>query len=100
MSLKFLILPVLIPLSAGIITGLGRFNTERTRNRVLFASTLLTSLLILCLLLKRPSGTLILLHLSEELRFILTMAAASFFFLGLIAFRSPLAILYMLEYME
>jgi multicomponent Na+:H+ antiporter subunit D len=100
MSLKFLILPVLIPLSAGIITGLGRFNTERIRNRVLFASTLLTSLLILCLLLKRPSGTLILLHLSEELPFILKMDEASFFFLALIAFLWPLAILYTLEYME
>ena len=95
----FLILPVFIPLAAGIFIGLHRFRSDRMRSILTFCLALLNSLVILILLLKRPSGTLVLLHLTAVLPFSLKLDGAGLVFLSLIAFLWPLAVLYSLEYM-
>ena len=67
MNVKWIILPVLIPLLAGIGIALLPFRSERVRERFTGCSVLLTSLVIFALLQVRPSGTLTLLTLAEDL---------------------------------
>ena len=100
MNVKLLILPVLIPLLAGIGIALLPFGSEKARDRFTGCTVLLTSLVILALLLKQPSGTLTLLFLTKDLPFALKLDGLGIVFLALIGFLWPIAIFYSFEYME
>ena len=100
MSEKLLILPVLIPLLSGTVTGVYPFREKKTRDIFTFCASLFNSLLIFMLLLRRPAGSLTLLHLARDFSFSLRLDGAGMIFLALIAFLWPTAVLYSLEYME
>ena len=100
MNVKWIILPVLIPLLAGICIALLPFRSERVRERFTGCSVLLTSLVIFALLQVRPSGTLTLLTLAEDLPLALKLDGLGIVFLALIGFLWPLSIFYSFEYME
>lgn len=100
MNIKWIILPVLLPLLAGIGIALLPFRSQKARNCFTLCAVLLNSLAILALLLVRPSGTLTLLFLTEGLPLSLKLDGLGIVFLGLIGFLWPIAILYSFEYME
>lgn len=100
MKLFSLILPVLIPLTAGVLCGLIPFSSERRRDWFLAFSVLLNSLLVLFLLWMPPSGTLVLLPLTQTITLSLHLDGLGMVFLGLIGFLWPLASFYAFEYME
>ena len=100
MHVKWILLPVLLPLLAGIGITFLPFRSQKARNRFTAGAVLLNSLVILVLILSRPAGTLTLLRLTKDLPLALKLDGLGVVFLGLIGFLWPIAIFYSFEYME
>ena len=100
MNSKWIVLPVLLPMLAGIGITFLPFRSGRKRNCFTACAVLLNSLVILALLLLRPSGTLKLLALSDGLMLALKLDGLGVVFLAMIGFLWPIAIFYAFEYME
>lgn len=100
MNEKLLVLPVLIPLISGIITGFVPSRSKKARNIFVFLSVFLNSLMILALLIAPPADTLILLRFTDAYSISLKADGAGSVFLALIAFLWLPTTLYSFEYME
>ena len=99
--MKFLMLfAVLLPLLAGAVLPLFRFQKRRQREMYVLAAVSATSLLVLALLLQAPMGTLRLFPLTAALDIALRMDGLSAVFAGLVAFLWPLASMYAFEYIK
>ena len=96
----FLILPVILPLLAGIGVILLPFRTRRGRNRWTMAAVTGCSLINAWLIYARPSVTLTPADLAPGVSIAFRLDGMSVIFLALIAFLWPLASLYAFEYME
>ena len=95
-----LILPVILPLLAGIGVILLPFRTRRGRNRWTMAAVTGCSLINAWLIYARPSVTLTPADLAPGVSIAFRLDGMSVIFLALIAFLWPLASLYAFEYME
>ena len=100
MNEKLLVLPVLIPLISGIITGFVPSRSKKARNIFVFLSVFLNSLMILALLIAPPADALILLRFTDAYSISLKADGAGSVFLALIAFLWLPTTLYSFEYME
>lgn len=100
MTVYGLLVPILLPLLSGAL--LLRFPVEKreTRNRIVFAVSLVTSLFAGSLLLLRPEGTLSLLSIHPTLTVAFRLDGLSLVFLGIVAVLWPIAVLYSFEYMS
>ena len=100
MTVKWIVLPVLLPMAAGICTALLPFGSEKARERFTACAVTLNSLVIAALLWLHPAGTLTLITLAGDLPLALKLDGLGYVFLGLIAFLWPPAVFYSFEYME
>lgn len=100
MNTQFLILPVLIPMIAGICIYFIPFRKSRSRDAFTAAAVIANSLIIFLLLLTRPEGTFTLFRLTESIPLSLKLDGLGVVFLALIGFLWPLASFYAFEYME
>ena len=96
----FLLLPVLIPLLAGVTLFLFPFRNGRSRDGFTSAAVLVNSFLIFLLILSRPAETLRLVSLTKTITLALRLDGLGVVFLALIGFLWPLASFYAYEYME
>ena len=96
----FLILPILLPMAAGALSAWLPLPSPKKRDGFIACAVILNSLLILLLILLKPSGILTLLHLTDSIVLSLRLDGLSVVFLGLIGFLWPLASFYAFEYME
>lgn len=90
---------LLVPLLGGLMLPVFGFQSRRARAWYVEAVTLATSALAVALCLRRPAGTLTLLHMTDTFTLALRVDGLSLAFTGLIAFLWPLATLYAFEYM-
>ena len=95
-----LLLPVLIPLLGGLITGLIRFKSRTARSLFVGAATLAASAALGWLVLRGQGMSISALRLTENLSITFRVDGPARVFGGLIAFLWPLATLYAFEYME
>lgn len=97
----FLVAAILLPLVGGAIMPLMKFK-ERSRVRSFYVEvvTLVTSVLVFCTLLHKPSGTLQVLDMAQQLMIAFKVDGMGMVFAGLVAFLWPLATLYAFEYMH
>ena len=99
--MKYLLfLPILIPLFAACYIYLHPFADARERDQFTLAAVGLNSLLVLLLILLRPTGTVTVLHLYYDITIALKLDGLGVVFLALIGFLWPLATSYAFEYME
>ncbi len=95
-----LLVPVLLPLAAGLIVGLGPFKKRTIRSAFVGAATLANSAVMLWLVFNGQGMILHAQRLTENLTIVFHVDGLSRVFGGLIAVLWPLATLYAFEYME
>lgn len=100
MNAFFQALPVLLPIAAGAVIYLLRFESAKKRNIFTACAVCANSLAILLLILSRPSEPLPLIRLTDTISLALKLDGLGSVFLALIAFLWPIAIFYSFEYME
>ena len=98
--LVWILAAILLPLLAGALLLLRPVENRRTRNGLVMAVSLVTSLLIGGLLLSRPEGTLELGSIHPALTFAFRVDSLSLVFLAILAVLWPIAVLYSFEYMS
>ncbi len=99
MSSVYLILPVLLPILGGVLMPLLHL-PEKRRNLFLEILVLLTSVIAVLCVLRRPEEGFIMFHLTGNLDFALRLDGLGSVFTCLIAGLWPLATLYAFEYMR
>lgn len=100
MSRIFMLAAVLLPLAGALLIVLIRPRSAKVRQRIVMISVCAASLLVLAMLIHRPTGTLNLLRLTRDLSISLRLDGLASVFAGLVAFLWPLASLYALEYIK
>ncbi len=100
MSEYFLLIPILMPIVAGILLLAVRPSSSRFRNIYVFFSTLVTSIFVIVLIVARPQGTLEILSIADNITFELKLDGLGTVFAGIMAVMWPLATLYAFEYMK
>ena len=95
-----MIAAVLLPALSGAFLPLWRFKKRLYREIYVETAVLLTSLLVLCLLLRRPEGSLTVFRLTDKLHIVLAFDGLTGVFAGLVAFLWPLSTLYAFEYIK
>ncbi|MCM1188627.1 MAG: proton-conducting membrane transporter [bacterium] len=91
---------VLIPMFGGILVPLLSFRSRRVMLIYMETAVILTSVLVFCLLLYRPEGTLTLFRFTGNLSITLRLDGPGGVYAGLVAALWPFAMLYSFEYME
>lgn len=99
MSSVYLILPVVLPILGGALLPLLHL-PEKQRNFFLEALVILTSVLAILCVLRRPADGFTMFHLTGNLDFSLRLDGLGSVFVCLIAVLWPLATLYAFEYMR
>ena len=94
-----LILPILIPICAGIMTGIVQFKSRTARSVFVEAATVATSIVMFIFIFNGQGMQMRVMPLTENLRIVLKVDGLSRVFGGLIAVLWPLATLYAFEYM-
>lgn len=100
MSYNWILAAILLPLVSGALLLLRPVQDRTSRNCLVMAVSLATSLLIGCLLFRRPEGTLVLGSIHPALTFAFRVDSLSLVFLGILAVLWPVAVLYSFEYMS
>ncbi len=98
--MTMLLIPVLLPLFGGLLTGLIGFRSRRARSLFVGLLTLLNSCCLFYLVLRGEGMYLSALPLTENLTIVFRLDGLGRVFAGLIAFLWPLSTLYAFEYME
>ena len=98
--MTILLIPVLLPILGGLLTGLIRFTSRPARSVFVMGFTLAASCALGYLVLRGQGFALSVLPLTENLTIVLRVDGLSRVFGALIAFLWPLATLYAFEYME
>lgn len=99
MSSAYLILPVVLPILGGALMPLLHL-TEKKRNLFLESLVLLTSVIAVLCVFRRPEEGFVMFHLTGNLDFALRLDGLGSVFTCLIAGLWPLATLYAFEYMR
>lgn len=100
MSPYFILVPILLPILAGVLLMTFPIQDGKTRAVAVESVVILNSILVLVLLLNRPAERLYLFSFVEDLPLTLNIDGMATFFGGLVAFLWPLATLYTFEYMR
>ncbi|MCD7830476.1 MAG: proton-conducting membrane transporter, partial [Clostridiales bacterium] len=100
MSPYFILVPILLPILAGVLLMTFPIQDGKTRAIAVESVVILNSILVLVLLLNRPAERLYLFSFVEDLPLTLNIDGMATFFGGLVAFLWPLATLYTFEYMH
>lgn len=100
MSPYFMLVPILLPVLAGVLLLIFPIENVRRRNICIETVVIINSLLVFYLLTHRPEQRLHLFSLGEALPLTINIDGMSMFFGGLVAFLWPLATLYAFEYMR
>lgn len=96
----FILVPILLPVLAGILLLIFPIENVRKRNVCIETVVIINTLLTLWLLTHRPAERLYLFSLGENLPLTLNIDGMAMFFGGLVACLWPLASLYAFEYMR
>ena len=96
----FILVPILLPVLAGILLLIFPIEDSKKRNVCIETVVIINTLLTLWLLTHRPDGHLYLFSLGESLPLTLNIDGMAMFFGGLVACLWPLASLYAFEYMR
>ena len=100
MNAAMILVPVLIPILAGVWMLLFPFHHDRVRNIFVETVVLITTAVCLLVLTRAPEGTLYLFSLGEHLPMTLRIDGMAVFFGGIVCCLWPLATLYAFEYMR
>ncbi len=100
MNSYFLLVPILLPIAAGILLLVFPIENAKIRNLVVEIVTIVNSLFVLLLILDRPAERLYMFYLAPNLPLTLNMDGMALFFGGLVALLWPFASLYAFEYMR
>jgi multicomponent Na+:H+ antiporter subunit D len=100
MMKALLIIPILIPLLAGLCLPLFRFKERKHREIYVIVPVLITTIIVYGLIFNRPEGTLTLIHLTKNLSISLRLDGLSCVFAALVAGLWPLASCYAFEYIK
>ena len=95
-----ILIPILIPIAAGVLLLLFPIEDVRKRNIIIETVVILNTILVLLLLVNRPDGTLTMFSLGSSLTLTLRIDGMAMFFGGLVACLWPFASLYAFEYMR
>ncbi len=95
-----MIVSVLLPILSGAFLPLWRFKKRLHREIYVGSAVVVTSLMVLCLLLRRPEGPLTVFPLTDKLHIVLSFDGLTGIFAGLVAFLWPLSTLYAFEYIK
>lgn len=95
-----IIIPILLPVFAGAVIPVFKFQKAPVRQRYVLGAAIINSALVFALLLNRPHETLTLVSLSTHVSIGFKIDGLSMVFGGLLAGLWPLASLYAFEYME
>ena len=100
MSEWFLLLVVLIPLVAAVLSPMLPFKKRNSRLFFLEAAVILNSILVFAVLLNRPDASLTVFRFTGNLSITLRLDGVGGLYAGLVAILWPLALLYSFEYMK
>jgi multicomponent Na+:H+ antiporter subunit D len=90
---------ILVPLLSGFLVPVIRFGSRRSRNILIEATVIITSVIVCLLLVFSPEGNFVFAVFTKSLSLSLSIDGMSRVFAGLISFMWPLASLYAFEYM-
>lgn len=96
----FLLLAVLLPMTAGILLCIIEWKTDRVIHAITASSTLAAASLTWMLILRCPSDSVTLLHFTGSLAVVLRFDSLGRFFAGILATLWPITVLYAFSYME
>ena len=96
----FILVPILLPVIAGILLLVFPIEDARKRNICIEIIVVINTLLVLWLLTHRPSESFYMFSLGARLPLTLNVDGLAMFFAGLVACLWPLASLYAFEYMK
>ena len=94
----FILVPILLPVIAGILLLVFPIEDARKRNICIEIIVVINTLLVLWLLTHRPSESFYMFSLGARLPLTLNVDGLAMFFAGLVACLWPLASLYAFEY--
>ncbi len=100
MNEYLMLIPIFLPILAGITLILSKPKTKKARNIFTFIAVLINSLVVLLLVLSKPSSALTILSVTDNIKLVLQLDGLGTVFAALLAFLWPLATLYAFEYME
>lgn len=100
MSPYFILVPILVPILAGVLLMTFPIQDYKTRAAAVESVVILNTILVFVLLLNRPAERLYLFSFVEGLPLTLNIDGMATFFGGLVACLWPLATLYTFEYMR
>lgn len=95
-----MLISVLLPIVCGLLMFVRPFADRRLRNIYVFIVTLVTSVMLGCVILSGYSETVTILRLDSQLSLALRMDGLSRVFAAIIALLWPVAVLYAFEYMS
>ena len=96
----FILVPILLPVIAGVLLLVFPIEDARKRNICIEIIVVINTLLVLWLLTHRPSESFYMFSLGARLPLTLNVDGLAMFFAGLVACLWPLASLYAFEYMK
>ena len=100
MNAMMMLVVILLPILAGIPIPVLPFKNRKQLMWYVEGVTILTSVLVLLMLLNRPTDSFTLFQFTEELILEFRLDGLGMVFAGMVAFLWPLAILYSFEYMK
>jgi len=100
MNAIIMLVVVLLPILAGIPIPVLPFKNRKQLMCYVEGVTILTSVLVLVMLLNRPTDSLVLFQFTEEMILEFHLDGLGMVFAGMVAVLWPLAILYSFEYMK
>lgn len=96
----FILIPILLPIAAGILLLLFPVSDTKKRNILIEIVVIANSVLTWFFILNRPDGTFYLFTLGDSLQLTLRIDGMAMIFGGLVSFLWPFASLYAFEYMR
>ena len=97
---KLIIFPIVFPLIVGAILLFTHLESDKIRNKLVFLTVALNSVVVIMLLVNPPSNVCVLYQLTRNLSIEFYIDKMSVVFAGIVSFLWPFATLYAFEYME
>ncbi len=100
MAEELILLPILIPIVAGISIFTIRFTSIKRMQIYIFIAVLLNSIFTILLLFNAPNGSFNMLEITDTVTLVLSIDGLGSVFAFLVAFMWPFATMYAFEYMK